>query len=381
MPRTRRRFLTIGCSVLAVGATLASLALAQGKPPVKIAIIVPLSGPGAFDGQVHVDAARTVAKLINAKGGILGGREVTILPYDDKGLPEEGVTAAKRAIAEDHVDAIASSLNSTVALAMKEVTKDKILHVVMSAQHPKITKERHKWLFRINETNDVRADRFARFICERLAVKTLSLLTLNDDYGRAEVAAYTPRWEKCGVKVIGNEFIERTDTDFTIPITKVKGQKADGVYVITSLSAQGATIYRQLKQLGYPGKVIAAGGNMGPKLVELSGASLEGVYSVVMFINTLQTPKAKEFITAYEREYKRPASHLEGLAAEAVQIITMAMDKAGTSTDYDKIAKTMQDGTWETVRGPAVKFDDIGQATAPNFIVQVKGGQITKVDY
>lgn len=370
---------SVGLCLLAV-ITFASWSSAQGKPPVKIAIIVPLSGPGAFDGQVHVDAARTVAKLLNAKGGTLGGRPIAILPYDDKGVPEEGVSAAKRAIGEDKVDAIASSLNSTVALAMKEVTKDKILHVVMSAQHPNITKERHKWLFRINETNAVRADRFAKFICERLGVKTLSLMTLNDDYGRAEVAAYTPRWEKCGIKVVGNEFFERSDTDFTIQVTKVKGQKADGVYVIASQSAQGATIYRQIKQLGYPGKVIAAGGNMNPKLVELSGPSLEGVYSVVMFINTLSSPKAKEFITAYEADYKRPASHLEGLAAEAVQVIAMAMDKAGTSSDYDKISRTLHDNAWETVRG-TVRFDEIGQATAPNFIVQVKNGQITKVDY
>ncbi len=368
--------LCVLCAIVA----FASWSTAQGHPPVKIAIIVPLSGPGAFDGQVHVDAARTVAKLMNAKGGILGGRQIVIIPYDDKGVPEEGVSAAKRAIDEDKVSAIASSLNSTVALAMKEITKDRILHVVMSAQHPNITKEGHKWLFRINETNDVRADRFAKFICERLGVKTLSLMTLNDDYGRAEVAAYTPRWERCGIKIVGNEFFERTDTDFTIQITKVKGQKADGVYVITSLSAQGATIYREIKQLGYPGKVIAAGGNMGPKLVELAGPSLEGVYSVVMFINTLSTPKAKEFITAYEQEYKRPASHLEGLAAEAVQVIAMAMDKAGTSSDYDKIARTIKENTWETVRG-MVKFDAIGQATAPNFIVQVKNGQIVKVDY
>lgn len=376
----KRLVITVSVVLATALAAGVPFAASQGKAPVKIAVIVPLSGPGAFDGQVHVDAARTVSKLMNAKGGILGGRQVEIVPYDDKGVPEEGVSAAKRAIAEDRVHAIASSIYSTVALAMKEVTKDKILHVVMSAQHPNITKEGHKWLFRINETNAVRADRFAKFICERLGVKTLSLLTINDDYGRAEIAAYTPRWDKCGIKVIANEFFERTDTDFTVQLTKVKGQRADGIYVIASATAQGATIYRQLKQLGYPGKVIAAGGNMNPKLVELAGRSLEGVYSVVMFINTLSTPVAKDFITAYERDYKRPASHLEGLAAEAIQVIALAMDKAGTSSDYDKVARTIRANAWETVRG-TVRFDEIRQATAPNFIVQVENGQIVKVDY
>jgi branched-chain amino acid transport system substrate-binding protein len=56
------------------------------------------------------------------------------------------------------------------------------------------------------------------------------------------------------------------------------------------------------------------------------------------------------------------------------------MAKAGTSTDYEKIARTIRENTWDTVRGK-VTFDSIGQATAPNFIVQVKNGQIVKVDY
>ncbi len=353
---------------------------AQGKPPVKIAVIVPLSGAGAFDAQMHVDAAKTMAKIINARGGILGGRQIVILPYDDKGLPEEGVSAAKRAIDEDHVDAIASSIYSTVALAMKEVTKGKIEHMIMSAMHPNITKEGHKWLFRVNETNDQRAERFSKFICEHLKVKTLSLITINDDYGRAEIAAYTPRWEKCGIKVVGNEFYERTDTDFTVQLTKIKGQKADGIYVIASATSQGATIYRQLRQLGYHGTIIASGGNMNPKLVELSGPALEGVYSVVMFSNTLTMPKAREFITAYERDYKRPASHYEGLAAQSIEVLAMAMDKAGTSTDYDKISRTIRENTWDTIRGP-IRFDETGQAGASSFVVQVKNGKIMKVDY
>ena len=115
--------------VAVVGLAVASLVAAvpfaggQGKPPVKIAVIVPLSGPGAFDGQVHVDAARTVAKLMNAKGGVLGGRQIEILPYDDKAVPEEGVSATKRAIAEDHVDAIASLAPAASATEPKARTR------------------------------------------------------------------------------------------------------------------------------------------------------------------------------------------------------------------------------------------------------------------
>jgi branched-chain amino acid transport system substrate-binding protein len=290
------------------------------------------------------------------------------------------VSATKRAIQEDHVDALATSLNSSVVLAEKEVSRNTILHMVAAPQHPNVTQEGHKWLFRLNETNATRAKRFGKFICERMGLKSLSLITINDDYGRAEVAAYQPTFESCGMKVVGNEFFERTDTDFTVQLTKIKSQRADAVYVIASSTSQGATIYRQLKQLGYPGKIIAAGGNMNPKLVELSGPALEGVYSVVMYTDAMDNPQSKEFVRVYRTLFKEPISHVGGLTAECIEIAVEAMEKAGSSTDYDKISTIIRSTTWHTIRG-TVTFDDIGQALANNIIVQVKGGAIVPVNY
>jgi branched-chain amino acid transport system substrate-binding protein len=363
--------------LLAVALTPAA---AQEKPPVKIAVIMPLSGPGAFDGQNAVDSAQAIANRINAAGGILGGRKIQIVSYDDKGSPEEGVSAAKRAIEDGQVDAITASIYSTVALAMKEVTRDRILHFAAAPQHPSITKEGHKWLFRGNETNVTRSERFAKFICERMGLKSISMLTINDDYGRAEVSAYQPKFEACGIKVLGNEFFERPDTEFTVQLTKIKGDRADAIYVTTAATAQGATIYRQIKQLGYPGKVIAAGGNMNPKLVELSGRSLEGIYSVVMFSDTLDNPQAKSFIQEFKKISKDQVSHIGGLTAETIEVIAGAMDKAGSSKDYDKIASIIRGTSWSSVRGQ-VTFDEIGQGHAPNIIVQVQGGKLVPVQY
>ena len=98
-------------TLLAISAAAAALfsvagAQAQEKPAVKIAAIVPISGAGAFDGQLGLEGMKAMAEVINAKGGILGGRKVELVVYDDKGTPEEGVSAAKRAIEQDHVDAI-----------------------------------------------------------------------------------------------------------------------------------------------------------------------------------------------------------------------------------------------------------------------------------
>jgi branched-chain amino acid transport system substrate-binding protein len=56
------------------------------------------------------------------------------------------------------------------------------------------------------------------------------------------------------------------------------------------------------------------------------------------------------------------------------------MDKAGTDSDYEKLAKTIRDNAWPSPRGE-LKFDAKGRATAPNFYIQqVKDGKLTQLE-
>src|SRR5258707_4780855 len=127
----KRRTLLVSAAIvgLVLGA-FGAVALAQDKPPVRIAAIAPLSGAGAFDGKVAVEGLDAMVAVINAQGGVLGGRKIELIKYDDKGTPEEGVSAAKRAIEQDNVDLIVGGWFSAVALSMKEVTRDKIISVM-----------------------------------------------------------------------------------------------------------------------------------------------------------------------------------------------------------------------------------------------------------
>jgi branched-chain amino acid transport system substrate-binding protein len=362
--------------LLFAGGILSGPAGAQEKPAVRIAAILPLSGAGTFEGQLGLEGMQTVAEIINADGGILGGRKIEILPYDDKSSPEEGSSAARRAIEQDKVDAIVGNMFSPVALAMKEVTRDKILHMVIAPQHPNVTKEGHKWLFRMNETTDMRGGNFSKFICEKMNLKSVAILAINDDYGRAEAANFERFFKACGMEVKGVEFFQKTDTDFTVQVTKIRGLSPAGVYVAANTISQGATIYRQLKQLGYRGTVIASGGNISPKLVELSGAAIDGVFSVSPYIEDPNDALAVRWRSEYAKRYKNETSFVGALAAAGLEIVAKAMDKAGTSTDYDKIGAAIAANPWQTVIGP-VKFGGNGQAFINSYIVQVKDGKIT----
>jgi branched-chain amino acid transport system substrate-binding protein len=362
-------------ALLAASSGLAATGHAQDKPPVRIGAILPLSGAGTFEGQLGLEGMETAAAMINAKGGILGGRKIEIISYDDKSSPEEGVSAARRAIEQDKVDAIVANMFSPVALAMKEVTRGKILHMVLAPQHPNVTKEGHKWLFRINETTVMRVQNFSKFICANMKLKSAAILAINDDFGRADAGNFEKAFKDCGIDVKGVEYFQKTDTDFTVQVTKLRSLNPDGIYVAASATSQGATIYRQLRQLGFRGTIIASGGNMNPKLVELSGSAIEGVYSLSPYVEDVENPLAAQWRTEYGKKYKNQTSFVAALGAAGLEVVAGGMNKAGSSTDYDKIADAIRKGKWDTVLGP-VTFDDIGQGFIASYIVQVKKGKI-----
>ncbi|MGE0733536.1 MAG: ABC transporter substrate-binding protein [Alphaproteobacteria bacterium] len=370
----KRRIILAAAAAVSLAA-FGGTAWAQSKPPVRIAAINPLSGAGAFDGQLALEGMQAMVAIINDKGGILGGRKIELVTYDDKGTPEEGVSAAKRALEQDKVDLIVGGWFSAVALAQKEVTRDKIINVMTSSQHPKVTEEGHKYLFRLNATSTMMSDRYAKFICDQMKVKSVAFITINDDYGRLEVDNYKRLLGACKIEVKGNEFYNRNDTDFTTALTKLRSLNADAIYVSAINTSQGATIYRQIRQSGYKGLIIASAGNMNPKLVELSGPALEGVYSVSLFAPDSTRPMAKKWIEQYGKMFKNEPSFIGSLGAQAVEVLAGAIEKAGDPRAYDKIAAALKGQKWDTLLGD-ISFDNKGQALQNIYLVQVKNKKI-----
>ncbi|MFT7183340.1 MAG: branched-chain amino acid transport system substrate-binding protein, partial [Planctomycetota bacterium] len=83
--------------IAAVAASIGSMAAAAD--PVKVAFIDPLSGPFATTGSNGLLMFEFAADyLVNQKGGVLGGRDMEIVPFDNKISPKESLIQLKVAI-------------------------------------------------------------------------------------------------------------------------------------------------------------------------------------------------------------------------------------------------------------------------------------------
>src|SRR6185437_14270202 len=90
-------------ATIAVSALAAAGADAQTKPPIKIGMLMTLSGPGAaanLPTRLGIDMA---LQEFNAAGGI-GGRRIILVQGDDQANPTTGVDEAKRLVYQEKIE-------------------------------------------------------------------------------------------------------------------------------------------------------------------------------------------------------------------------------------------------------------------------------------
>src|SRR5215468_4442317 len=126
---TRRGFL----SALAASAAALSLPrLAWAADPLKIGLILPLTGPFASTGR-QIEAACRL--YIEKNGDTVAGRKVELLVKDDTGLaPETTKRLAQELVVQDKVTVLAGFGLTPLALAAAPIaTEAKVPEIVMAA--------------------------------------------------------------------------------------------------------------------------------------------------------------------------------------------------------------------------------------------------------
>src|SRR5690606_3314710 len=130
-------------------------AQAQTPQPVKVGLIVPLSGPWARQGEVMRGGAELAIADINKAGGIkaLGSRPLELMVFDAGDSVERAKNAAQRMVA-NNPDLVASvgAFLSSFTLAVTEVTERASLPVLTLSYSDAITGRGYHSVFQTSAT-------------------------------------------------------------------------------------------------------------------------------------------------------------------------------------------------------------------------------------
>jgi branched-chain amino acid transport system substrate-binding protein len=341
----------------------------------KIALLNPLTGTAAQYGKDLHQGQLLAIKQLNADGGD-NGQQINAIEYDDQNLPQQGVTLAQRAIAQDGVKYIVGTNGSNVALAIRNVTeKEGVVYIVGSAKGPTVTDDEHKLVFRVNTNVTQDSEFFYSYLDNLLHPQKMAIIQEQSDTGQAvaeNLAAYFKD------RVQSPIITELTTTDFAPFSSKLQQQDPDVVFLANggSTSACAASI-KQLKQAGMDMPKALGPGTVNGALLDLVGTDIDGVVTADVYSPALETAANKAFVEAYEAEYGEQPNVQSELGYEQIMMLAAAITKAGGADNPAKVAEILHSETFDTPRGK-VSFDATGQAIPESGLtpLTVKNGNL-----
>lgn len=373
--------LTCFCALLFLVSIMTSPVGAQGKDDVvRIGLHGPFTGPVAYSGELMKKGFLLAVDEVNRGGGIkIGGKMIKIKEFveDDRATPAEGVAVTEKLITRDQVHAVVGPFNSSVGLAVAELSdRYKVVRVVPIAVADAITKG-HPWVFRNCPNQTMQTVQNAEWAMKQGKWKKFALLLENTDYGRGGGETWSNVVKGTGGEILATEYFNLGDSDFTTQLTKIKAKDPEGIFLV-GLITEGAQILRQARQLGMKQQFFGLGGFASDKFIQLAGGAAEGLINNSYWEPNPKIPKSIAFKENFEKFSKMEAEMFSAATYDAVYILKEAFEKAGVlGTDPESkeaLRKAMHKVDYVGVQGRTT-FDSEGQATLFVYIVTVKDGK------
>jgi branched-chain amino acid transport system substrate-binding protein len=324
---------------------------AEAQEAYTIGAIFSITGPGSSLGIPERDTALMIEAEVNAKGGIRGPdgkmHPLKLVIYDDASDETKAVLAAKKLIDEDKVTAIVGTTLSGTSLAIVDTAQKAEMPLVSCAAAAKIVEPvaERKWIFKTPQSDHL----IVGVLVGYLKAKGLTKVAwLNVDYafGQQGWIEFEKAARTAGLTIVDNEKFGQKDVDMTPQLTRVKAASPQAV-VIWSIPPSASIATKNYADLGIAAPLFQSHGVGNKKYIELAGAAANNVrFPAGKLLVADQLPDndpQKATLLAYARDFEAkygPRNTFGGHAWDAVQLVTRAMETAGT--DRAKVRSALE---------------------------------------
>lgn len=349
-------------AVIAGGAVVAKAQSEDQSGPVKIAFIDPLSGAFAATGENGLHQFEfAVDRFVNEKGGVLGGRQFEIVPFDNKVSPKESLIQLQVAIdqgihyvVQGNSSGVANALTDAIEKHNRRNPDDRVLFLNYSAVDPALTNEKcNFWHFRFDANADIKMDALTDIIAEDDSIEKIYIIGQDYSFGKAVSAAANKMLgeKRPDIEIVGDELhpIGKVK-DFTPYARKVVSSGADAM-ITGNWGSDMLGLGKAVLENGFTGPIYTYYG-AADGITAAFGEAGKGKLRLVSEgqINPPVSDEAKANAEAFEAKY--PDGNLsQPRAMNTVMMLAKAIDKAGTAEDVVAVAHALEGMTVEGLWG------------------------------
>ncbi len=363
MTKTTKTILWIVVALIVIGGIWYGVGgKSQKEGVIKIGVIGHFSGDYASYGVPMKNAIQLAAEETNAKGGI-NGREISLVIEDDNSDSNKAATAMNKLVSVNMVDYILSAQGSAMTSVVTPIAQDnrRVLMITLGSA-PGLTKE-GDYVFRSIVSDSYQAFKINKFINNNFKAEKVAGLYLNDAYG---VGIKNIINQNEQVEIVANEMFASGDSDFRTQLLKIKEKNPDVLVLVAH--QEYPSILKQIKELNINILVIASETFKDEKILQKSGSTAEGVYTMFM----TEPTDYVNFAESYQERFGKEPSGYSKYAYDGVSALIKTIEESDT-------IKEVKDNLYNLEFNGAsgiVSFDGSGDRIGIEYRVYiVKNGQ------
>lgn len=354
--------------------------------PIKLGIMVPLSGPAADHGPLMVDGAKLAIEEINQKGGVLG-RKLELVVWDDATNTEKGITGAKKMIEEDKVFLLMGVYRTGVAQGVMEVAADyKVPFLITMASSSEITdairkdQKRYRYVWRPGPDVPEYTVNIVAWLQNIVKARNYYYVGENTDWSKVLRETLLKQAKAAGIEEVATNYVDPAATDFTSTILDVKQKNPDAV-VSSIITSAAVPFVKQYYDNKVPAPIAFTSGVMTiPATVKTMGAQADFVAFSAFNMKAPATEKTVPFWEKFEKTYGRQGTGFNEVRSyDTVYILADALQRAG-KVDREKFIDALADTKLTLVTGTYTFNKEthqvvLGQGLISGFVAQWQDGK------
>ena len=362
---------------------------APAAEDVKIALVAPLSGRWARQGQLKKMGADMAIEEINSQGGIkaLGGAKLVLREADAGDSVEKAVSAAQRVLTREKISAGIGSWLSSFTLGVTEVAERLQVPWLSLSYADSITERGFKYTFQTSPVSSLQAEQALDLVTD-LAKKNnrpIKKAGIVGDNTAASMFFYKPLREKLlaakGIELVVDDVWTPPLADATAIVQKLRSTQPDIVFYGATNFPDSIQVLQKVKEFSVKSPIQGVGAWLvTPEYVKTVGKDVLDNIQTVVAAHPMKGQD--ELVKKFKQRTGEPFMTQDPLCTYAhVWLIKEAIEQAKSADPKairDALAKIdLSSGPAATSFYPnRIKFDERGRRVgATPLIVQWQGGE------
>ena len=362
---------------------------APAAEDVKIALVAPLSGRWARQGQLKKMGAEMAIEEINSQGGIkaLGGAKIVLREGDAGDSVEKAVSAAQRLLTREKISAGIGSWLSSFTLGVTEVAERLQVPWLSLSYADSITERGFKYTFQTSPVSSIQAEQALELVTDvaRRNNRPIKKAAIVGDNTAATVFFFKPLREKLlaakGIELVVDEVWTPPLADATAIVQKLRTTQPDIMFYGGTNFPDSIQVLQKIKEFSVKTPIQGVGAWLvTPEYVKTVGKELLDNIQTVVAAHPLKGQE--DLVKKFVQRTGEPFMTQDPLCTYAhVWLIKEAIEQAKSADPKairDALAKIdLSSGPATSAFYPArVKFDERGRRVgAAPLIVQWQGGE------